>query len=50
MRKWIKRVLTSLGIAFAIWFTVGVIIEMVSNRTSAYGNFRYRVIANDTNE
>jgi len=48
MKKWIKRALASLGIAFAIWFAVGVAIEMVSISRSSYGDFNYRLVDNDT--
>ena len=48
MKKWIKRAAAALGIAFAVWLTVGMIVEMVTNPRLAYGDFRYRVIANGT--
>ena len=48
MKKLIKRAAAALGIAFAVWFTVGMIVDMVANPTLAYGNFRYRVTANDS--
>ena len=29
MKKWIKRAAAALGIAFAVWLTVGMIVEVV---------------------
>ena len=39
MKKLIKRTAAALGIAFAVCFTVGVIVEMVSIGRSSYGDF-----------
>jgi len=50
LKKLIKLALSSLGIAFAIWFVVGVVIEMVSTSRarSSYGNFDYISVNNDS--